>query len=192
MSANFPTTMATTKTRQTAEERREAITGIAYEEFAVRGLHGTPTSEIAKKAGISHAYLFRLFPTKTDLFLSAVGRCFERTYETFRKAAEGKDGEEALEAMGHGYVELLNDRTALLAQMQGYVACDDPEIRAAVQKGYGELVQFVKRASGLEDERIQQFFAIGMLLNAAAAMNLPELDEDWVSIVLPHKLAPEE
>jgi AcrR family transcriptional regulator len=183
--------MATTKakTRQTAEERREAIADIAYEEFALRGLHGTPTSEIAKKAGISHAYLFRLFPTKTDLFISAVHRCFERTLGTFRTAAEGKEGDEALEAMGVAYVALLNDRTALLAQMHGYTACEDPAIRAEVQKGYGQLVQFVERVSGADPERIRQFFATGMFLNVVAAMNLLELDEPWVDRLLPAKMA---
>jgi AcrR family transcriptional regulator len=178
-----------TRTRQTAEERREAIADIAYEEFALRGLHGTPTSEIAKKAGISHAYLFRLYPTKTELFISAVHRCFERTYETFRKAAEGKEGPEALEAMGHAYVELLNDRRALLAQLHGYTACDDPDIRAAVQKGFGELVQFVERVSGADPDTVRMFFATGMLLNVVAAMSLPELDEPWVHRLLPPKMA---
>jgi AcrR family transcriptional regulator len=160
------------KTRQTAEERREAIADIAYEEFALRGLHGTPTSDIAKKAGISHAYLFRLFPTKTDLFIAASHRCFQRTYETFRKAAEGKEGPEALEAMGHAYIELLNDRTALLAQMHNFTACEDPE-----------------QASGADPDTVRIFFATGMLLNVIAAMNLPELDEPWVHRLLPPKLA---
>jgi AcrR family transcriptional regulator len=183
--------MATTKTktRQTAEERREAITDIAYEEFALRGLHGTPTSEIAKKAGISHAYLFRLFPTKNDLFIAASRRCFERTYETFRKAAEGKEGPEALEAMGHAYIELLNDRTALLAQMHNFTACEDPEVCEVVRHGFGELVQFVEKASGADPDTVRLFFATGMLLNVVAAMNLPELDEPWVHRLLPPKLA---
>jgi AcrR family transcriptional regulator len=180
---------AKTKIRHTAEERREAIADIAYQEFALRGLHGTPTSDIAKKAGISHAYLFRLFPTKTELFIKATERCFERTYETFRNAAEGKSGEEALEAMGHAYIELLGDRRALLAQMHGYTACDDPDIRAAVQKGYGQLVQFVERVSGADPDTVRIFFATGMLLNVAAAMNLPELDEPWVHRLLPPKMA---
>jgi AcrR family transcriptional regulator len=179
---------AKTKTRQTAEERREAIADIAYEEFALRGLHGTPTSEIAKKAGISHAYLFRLYPTKNDLFVSATHRCFERTLGTFEEAAKGKSGEEALEAMGVAYVDLLNDRTALLAQMHGYVACEDPVIRAEVQKGYGELVKYVERVSGADPDRIRMFFATGMFLNVVAAMHLLELDEPWVERLLPEKM----
>src|SRR5919109_4652652 len=109
--------MATkTTARQTAAERRDAIAEIAYEEFGARGLYGTPTQDIAKKAGISHAYLFRLFPTKTDLFLAATTRCFEKTLETFQRAAEGTEpGEERLMAMGAAYVELLQDRRLLLS-----------------------------------------------------------------------------
>src|ERR671934_3082107 len=103
--------MATKSTRQTAEERRDAIAEIAYEEFGARGLHGTPTQDIADRAGISHAYLFRLFPTKTDLFIAVTERCFQQVMDTFGRAAEGTEpGEERLHAMGHAYVELLADR----------------------------------------------------------------------------------
>ena len=41
------------------------------------------------------------------------------------------------------------DRTQLLAQMQAYAACDDPEIREVVRNGYGDLVAYVERVSGL-------------------------------------------
>ncbi len=182
--------MATaTKTRQTADERREAIAKIALEEFAARGLHGTPTSEIARKAGISHAYLFRLFPTKTELFIAATEGCFDRTLAAFKKASEGMEpGEDCLQAMGEAYVELLSDRSILLSQMQAYTACDDPDIRAAVQARFGELVKFVAEKSGAGPERVQQFFAFGMLLNVAAAMDLPEVKEPWAVDLLPEKL----
>jgi AcrR family transcriptional regulator len=183
--------MATkSRTRQTAEERREAIADIAFAEFAARGFHGTPTSDIAKKAGISHAYLFRLFPTKTDLFIKASERCFERTRETFAKAAEGTEpGEERLQAMGEAYINLLDDRTVLLGQMHSYTACEIPEIREAVRRRFGELYQFVERLSGAPPERVREFIAMGMLLNVVAAMGLPELKEPWVERVVPPKMA---
>jgi AcrR family transcriptional regulator len=177
-------TMATT--RQTAEERRDAIADIAFEEFAARGLHGTPTQDIARKAGISHAYLFRLFPTKTDLFIAATVRCFERTMETFRKAAEGTEpGEERLHAMGKAYMELLQDRPLILSQLQSYAACDDPAVRKAVRQRFGELVKFVEQASGADPERVREFFAMGMLFNVIAAMDLPSLDEAWAKRLVP-------
>jgi AcrR family transcriptional regulator len=183
---------ATTKTqkrprgpRMSAEERREAVVDIAVDEFAKRGLHGTPTEEIANKAGISHAYLFRLFPTKTDLFIAATERCFERVIETFAKAAEGVEKGERLEAMGHAYVELLGDRTRLLSQLQGYAACEDPKVRKVVREHWAELYDFVARETGESTERLREFFAAGMLLTITAAMDLLNHDEVWAERLLP-------
>ena len=59
------------KTRQTAEERREEILEAARYEFAARGLHGTSTEDIARRAGISQPYVFRLFGTKKELFMAS-------------------------------------------------------------------------------------------------------------------------
>src|SRR5436309_11357156 len=116
--------MMVTTERKTAEERREEIVEAAFAEFAERGLHGASTDAIARRAGVSQPYLFRLFGTKKDLFLAAIDRCFRVTHETFLRAAEGKRGQEALRAMGEAYMELLADRQKLLMQMQGHVACD--------------------------------------------------------------------
>jgi AcrR family transcriptional regulator len=172
--------MSTTSTRHTAAERRESILDAALIEFAERGLEGTSTENIARRAGISQPYLFRLFGTKKELFKATVSRCFRETLEVFQRAAEGKRGEEALKAMGNAYVEnLLSDRTRLRAQMQAYAACDDPEICALVRNGYGDLVVYVERVSGLPAEEISRFFSIGMLLNVFASMNLMERPEPW-------------
>ena len=59
-----------------ATERREMVLEAAVAEFAARGLAGTSTEDVARRAGISQPYLFRLFPTKKALFLALVGRCF--------------------------------------------------------------------------------------------------------------------
>src|ERR671930_1608222 len=108
--------MVTTE-RKTAEERRDEILDAAIVEFAQRGLEGASTEEIAKRAGISQPYVFRLFGTKKELFKATVARCLRETLETFQRAAEGKRGEDALDAMGSVYVtDLIADRTRLKAQ----------------------------------------------------------------------------
>jgi len=168
-----------TSTRQTAEDRRESILRIAQQEFAARGLHGASTEDIARRAGISQPYVFRLFGTKKELFIAAGERCMSETLDTFKSAAEGLTGERALEAIGRSYVELLADRTRLLAQMQAYASCDDPDVCAVVRRGYGELVQFVERVSGADPVRVARFFAKGMLLNVVASMNLLDAPEHW-------------
>jgi len=111
-----------------------------------------------------------------------VSRCFRQTLERFQRAAEGKRGEEALEAMGKAYVEeLLPDRTFLRSQMQAYAACEDDEIREVVRHGYGDLVAYAERVSGLPPEAVGRFFATGMLLNVIASMGLQNLEEPWAA-----------
>src|SRR6266702_3064569 len=159
-------------TRQSAAERREEILDAALDEFAEHGYHGGSTEGIARRAGISQPYVFRLFGTKKELFKAVVARCFRETLELFQRAAEGKRGEEALGAMGQAYRDLLGDRTRLEAQMQAYSACEDPDICAVVRNGYGDLVAYVERVSGAEPEVITRFFAAGMLMNVLASMGL--------------------
>ena len=171
--------------RKSAEERREAVLEAALEEFAAHGLSGASTEAIAAKAGISQPYVFRLFGTKKELFTAVINRCFRETLELFQRAAEGKRGEAALEAMGDAYVnELLPDRTRLLGQMQAYAACEDRDIRAVVRAGYGDLVSYVERVSGLPPQEITRFFAAGMLLNVIACMDLSTSTEPWAARLL--------
>src|SRR3954453_11488085 len=109
-----------TSTRLSAAERRDKILDAALIEFAQSGYEGTSTEDIARRAGISQPYLFRLFGTKKELFIASATRCFRETLEMFQRAAEGLRGEEALKAMGKAYVDELiaGDQTRLKAQMQ--------------------------------------------------------------------------
>src|SRR3954449_2207245 len=164
--------------RRSKEERREEILDAAVGEFALKGLHGASTDEIARLAGISQPYVFRLFGTKKELYLAVVARCFRQTLELMQRAAEGKRGEEALAAIGQAYGEqLASDRVYLRAQMQAYAASEDPAVGAVVRGGFGDLVSYVERVSGLEMDEISRFFANGMLMNVLASMQAPS--EDW-------------
>src|SRR4029453_1793549 len=111
--------------RKSAEVRREEILAVALEHFAEGGYHGTSTEAIARDAGISQPYLFRLFRTKRELFLACVDRCYEHVTEVFADAAAQVPPEERLDAMGHAYQDrLLVDRHALLLQMQAYATSE--------------------------------------------------------------------
>ena len=166
-------------TRKSADERREDILDSAATEFATRGLDGASTDAIARNAGISQAYLFRLFGTKKELFLATVQRCLDETYEQFRTVSEDLTGEEALVAMARAYVDMITgDPRRLRGQMQAYVACDDPDVRAVVRKGFRRLVEHVE-SRGIPQEEITGFFARGMLINVMASMGLPDGKTGW-------------
>jgi AcrR family transcriptional regulator len=170
--------------RMKAEDRREDVLDAAVVAFAAAGYEGTSIEDIARAAGISQPYVFRLFGTKKELFIAALHRCYRVTLETFMRAAEGKRGEEALKAMGKAYRELLTDREKLLMQMQGHVACDDPEICEIVRRNFGEVVEYAERVSGADPETIRSFIATGMLLNVISAMDLLNGEEPWARRML--------
>ena len=121
--------MAATSTRRSAAERRGEIIEIAIEHFALRGYNGTSTDQVAREAGISQPYLFRLFRTKRELFLACHEVMHGRIAETFAAAARGLPPEERMPAMAKAYTDLLADRTSLLFQMQSYAASPIPRSR---------------------------------------------------------------
>jgi AcrR family transcriptional regulator len=171
--------MSATTTRQTAEERREAVLTAAAREFSRKGLHGASTDAIAKDAGISQPYLFRLFGTKKELYLATTARAMEETYQAFERASRGKSGEDALHAMGEAYGGLIENRERLQLMLQCFAGCDDPDVRESVRRVWRELVDLVERTSGEPPEVISTFFAKGMLLNVLNAMQLFDDPTPW-------------
>ena len=174
-----------TRTRKSAEVRREEILAVALRHFAIGGFHGTSTEAIAREAGISQPYLFRLFRTKRELFLACCDRADEQLIAVFRRAAEAAPSpDERLHEMGKAYVdELLPDRHAILMQMQGYVATSDPEIRAHVRTCFERLVAQVTELSGQDEAAVWTFFAHGMLLNVTQSLDLAAIADtsEWAA-----------
>jgi len=175
--------MVASGTRKSAAERRGEIIEIAIEHFALRGYNGTSTDVVAREAGISQPYLFRLFHTKRELFLACHEVMYARIAETFADAARDLPPEERMPAMAKAYSDLLADRTALLFQMQSYAASSEPEIQARVRERYADLVRQVAESTGAEPAQLWEFFASGMLLNVIAALNLEVLapNEEWAA-----------
>jgi AcrR family transcriptional regulator len=176
--------MAAPARRKSAEERREEILAVALEHFAVGGYRGTSTDNIAREAGISQPYLFRLFRTKKDLFLACNERACDKVIDAFQRAAAGAPEGERLEAMGHAYLtELLPDRHAILMMMQGFVATADPEVQALVRRRFGGVVAEVTRLAEVSPKEVWTFIANGMLLNVLVSLDLQAIaDEDeWAA-----------
>jgi AcrR family transcriptional regulator len=157
------------------------VLSVAELEFADAGLHGASTETIAHRAGITQAYVFRLFGTKKQLFLACVDAAYERMTLALLAAAGDASGVDALSAMGREYYAMLADRTTLLLQLQGITAAasGDTELREAVRVSFGRLWQAVAERAGLDAVTIKAFLAFGMLLNSAAALDLADVDEPW-------------
>jgi AcrR family transcriptional regulator len=176
---------ASVRTLSTADERREDVLRAAMKVVGPRGLYGTPTMDVAAAAGISQAYLFRLFPTKTALFVAVLERSFQRIRDTLADAAATAraEGQPARDAMAEAYTNLLRDPEVLLTQLQGQAAASEPVVRDELRDGFRMLYEMVEREWPASPAEIQAFFAHGMLCNVIAAMQIEDLHERWADVL---------
>jgi AcrR family transcriptional regulator len=183
----MPKTTPSPRARMSAADRRDALIRAAVPAFADGGLAGTAVSTITEAVGVTQPYAFSLFKTKKGLFLAAVEHGFDRVEDTFRGAAADAPAGDRLAAMGQAYLGLLEDRALLRLQLQAYAASGDDDVRAVVHRRYAQLYELVRELSGAGPADLRRFFGDGMLLNVAAAVDLPLFadDEAWLSDCVP-------
>ena len=171
--------------RMAMEERREIVLRESIPVFARYGFEGATTAEIAKRAGVTQPYIFKLFESKKSLFIEACERNMRTTEQQMRDSAGGKTGKDAMEAMGMAYVgRMENDRDSLLLQMQQYAACHDPDVQRTVRTCMESIWNMVVQVSGVPVEEVAVFIAKGMMCNVlAAASSQGPNDPQWEPVL---------
>jgi AcrR family transcriptional regulator len=178
--------MATFKSLSTSDVRRETVINSAIAVFGKGGYLGVPIAAVAKHAGISTAYVFKLFPRKEVLFVAALDRCFELIHSALAEGAESSTDqtpEGLLFAMGGAYASLISTRDLLMLQVHAQSAADVPEIAMAFRKGLQRIVTFVKRRSAASDEAVQRFIAYGQLCHLITTMSLADNNAAWARLL---------
>src|SRR5713226_419581 len=108
--------MGTKVSRVSAPDRRRQILAVATKLFARQGFRGTTTREIAERARVNEAILFRHFPHKEDLYWAVLEeKCrATRGYEHLETElkAPGDEGE-VLARIAEGILQRNNEDTKL-------------------------------------------------------------------------------
>lgn len=95
-------------------EKRQAILQAAAELFPAKGFSGVSMMEIAERAKVSKLTLYSHFTDKEDLFTQSVIDCCEQQLPASSfKPAPGLDLEQALRAIGNGFLDLILDEKSL-------------------------------------------------------------------------------
>jgi AcrR family transcriptional regulator len=132
--------------RADAERNRERVLAAARQVFAEQGL-GASTNEIARRAGVGVATLFRRFPTRDDL----VGAAFADKMSAYEAA--------------------INDALANPDPWQGF--CGFIELVCQMQaddRGFADVLTMTfPTAKALEEERDRTAHALAELLDRAKA-----------------------
>lgn len=168
--------------QSTADERRGTVITAAIAEFSRTGYHGTPLASVAEAAGISTAYVFKLFPGKERLFVAALDECFARVEGALAAGAEQAPTgtpKEILEAMGGAYAELIADRQLLMLQVHAQSVAELPEIGDALRRGLQRVTRYASSRSRADAAAVQHFVAFGQLCHLVATVGLDHIDEEW-------------
>lgn len=170
-----------------ADTRRESILEAALKVFAARGYAATPVTEVAARAGISQAYVFKLFPTKEVLFVATVERCYLAIEAVLAEAADTAaetTPDALLWAMGDAYAQMIADRSIIMVQVHAQAATDVPAVREAVRAGVARIVRYAKRRSGADDAAVQRFIAYGQLCHLVTTLGIDPAEADWARLLM--------
>jgi AcrR family transcriptional regulator len=180
--------VATEKLRADARRNQERVIAAAAEVFAERGMSAT-VAEIAKRAGVGPATLYRRFPTKRDLLLAVVVEKLEALIAEGRAAAVEADPATGLRRFFVAASETTARDQTLLELAHDTI--NDPrlsELQAAIFASMSSLVIRAKAAAELRDDI--QTADLAVLMNAIAygVRGLDDTDPDahlkYIEIVL--------
>ncbi len=176
------------KLRADARRNRELLLTAAGEAFAEHGLD-VGVAEIARRAGVGTATLFRRFPTKDDLVLAVVQQRIEQVVEVFESGLQDPDP-------WCGLVGAMSTVTAMQSVDRGFFEAvgehlhNDPAfgpLRERVQLAAARLVTRAQEAGVLRRDLAAE--DVLLLLKAAAqAADLagdavPELHQRYLGII---------
>jgi AcrR family transcriptional regulator len=162
------------KGRMSSDERREQIIEAAIAVFGAKGYVGTTTDDVARAASVSQPYVVRLFGTKENLFLAALGSALDRLLAAFRSAPDVADLHERGELMGQTYLNLLEVRGLHQILSQAFLLGAHPVIGPAARGGFAQVWHFLRDEAGFTPEEAQKFLATGMLINTMVGLRMTE------------------
>jgi AcrR family transcriptional regulator len=166
--------------RADAARNRASIIAAAASVFAERGLDAA-TAEIAQRAGVGEATLFRRFPCKDDLIDAIIETRMEEVAALADAAAADPDPAAALERFMQDVVKQFS-RDQGFFEAAGKRCVTDPRFQPLRERSLEAMARLLKRAqdAGAVRRDLSASDLSFLAGSAAYAMNvpLPELRED--------------
>lgn len=180
--------MSATPLRSDAARNRERIIAAASELFAEHGAD-LCVDDIARRAGVGHATVFRRFPTKDDLVLAMFEQRLQEAAVAVEQAALADDPWEGLAAAMACIAERqAGDRG--MHQAVGHQMIGSPELREARRRIVAPFERLLRRAqaAGLVRDDLEPEDVLFLITAAGHAspcrMEIPDLWRRYLSVIL--------
>ncbi|MBB5834187.1 TetR family transcriptional regulator [Kribbella italica] len=170
------TTEVGTRLRSDARDNRERILAVARLAFAAEGLE-VPIREIARRAEVGVATLYRHFPTKEALHVEAFAEQMDFCSTIAQDALDAADPwvgfsrliERMMEqhALDRGFARAF---TSSLPPAAGFAAERDRTLRSLL-----ELIRRAKEAGALRDDFVLEDLSLALMANEGIRAATPDL-----------------
>jgi AcrR family transcriptional regulator len=168
------------RTLSTAEDRRSDVIAAAFAAFARSGYFGANTTEIAHDAGISQAYLYRLYANKEALFVATLVAAKQAVVADIERViAAAPDGEPLTRTLMRAAAATRTGRytDAETVLLHAVAAAHVEPIGHAVRECFRD--QFDRlRHLGATEEDIRAYLAWSQYANVVRAAGLSEDSAD--------------
>ncbi|MCA9212066.1 MAG: TetR/AcrR family transcriptional regulator [Planctomycetales bacterium] len=118
-------------------ERKPIFLPIITDAFVEQGYRGTTTADLARRCNVRENELYRIWPSKKQMFLDSIDYVFEVTREHWQQVLDSRGDERSdaerildFQSRDHGKMRLYRIVFA------GLTESDDKEIRASLRKLY--------------------------------------------------------
>ena len=182
-----------TPMRKNARANRERILAAAEAVFGTSGELGS-TEDVADRAGVGIATVFRHFPTKDALIEATLVRQFDRLNEQASRLAGGQDPGRAVRELIVTLVETSATKLTLISLVgeSGQLPLAVQEATSQVQATIGGILARAKNEGAVaEDVTVDEFFVLVRgLAQAAATMPAAPVTLDRAIEIIYRGLAP--
>jgi len=164
--------------RQDARENRERILAAAEEVFGAHGATGS-TEEVARRAGVGVATVFRHFPTKDELVEAALVRHFDHLAEQARALVAGVDPAVAWRTLVRAMIDTGATKPALASVLTGGGELPNGAVAASnrVKAAVGEVLRQAQDAEAVRPEvTVEEVYLLIRGLAHASATSMARSD----------------
>ncbi|MDI1459528.1 TetR/AcrR family transcriptional regulator [Catellatospora sp. KI3] len=153
--------------RADAARNRERIVTAACELFAERGLD-VPLEEVAGRAGVGIATLYRRFPTRDELTAAAASTKIEQYEQALREARTAPDAWTGFSAYVTAVcaMQAADGGLADVLTMSFPGAREFEQRRIALHRGFTELVAAAKAEGTLREDYVAEDLPLLLMANA--------------------------
>lgn len=158
--------------RADAQRNRERILAAAEEVFLERGAN-VVLDEVAKRAGVGVATLYRRFPTREDLLAAAYSARFETFAETSRRRDAELDPVSALRLYLEELVQHTNVYRGLAASLGTVLQVGTPGCAATSKEGLRLLERAQKAGVVRSDVTFDDLVCVATAISLATGQDTP-------------------